>query len=112
MPVSDGSVLDDLDSPQLLIDLDQLDANLARMQRGCRERGLALCVHFKSLKCGSLARYLAARGVERFLCAKLNEAEVLADAGIAEGRRGSKDMLEVWNKKAGRGGARRPAKAK
>ena len=84
MPVSDGSVLDDLDSPQLLIDLDQLDANLARMQRGCRERGLALRVHFKSLKCGSLARYLAARGAKRFLCAKLNEAEVLADAGITD----------------------------
>jgi D-serine deaminase-like pyridoxal phosphate-dependent protein len=43
-----------------------------------------LRVHFKSLKCGSLARYLAGRGVSRFLCAKLNEAEVLADAGIGD----------------------------
>jgi D-serine deaminase-like pyridoxal phosphate-dependent protein len=41
-------------------------------------------IHFKSLKCARLARYLAARGVECFLCAKLNEAEVLADAGIRD----------------------------
>jgi D-serine deaminase-like pyridoxal phosphate-dependent protein len=84
MPVPHSSPLDDLDSPQLLIELDQLDANLARMQQGCRERGLALRVHFKSLKCGSLAQYLAAHGVERFLCAKLNEAEVLIDAGLTD----------------------------
>ncbi|MCS7047182.1 MAG: DSD1 family PLP-dependent enzyme, partial [Gemmataceae bacterium] len=36
------------------------------------------------LKCAVLARYLAARGLPTFLCAKLNEAEVLADAGIAD----------------------------
>jgi D-serine deaminase-like pyridoxal phosphate-dependent protein len=54
------------------------------MQRFCCERRLELRVHFKSLKCGGLARHLAARGVQRFLCAKLNEAEVLAGAGIGD----------------------------
>jgi D-serine deaminase-like pyridoxal phosphate-dependent protein len=73
-----------LDTPQLLIDLDVLDANLARMQAACRERGVHLRVHFKSLKCAGLATYLAAKGVDGFLCAKLNEAEVLADAGISD----------------------------
>ena len=77
-----GQPLDALDSPQLLLDLDTLDANLRTMQDACRQRGLALRVHFKSLKCGGLAKYLTSRGVQRFLCAKLNEAEVLADAGI------------------------------
>lgn len=76
--------LDSLDTPQLLIDLDTLDANLARMQAACRERGVHLRVHFKSLKCGGLARYLTAKGVDGFLCAKLNEAEVLADAGVTD----------------------------
>ncbi|HZT83693.1 MAG TPA: alanine racemase, partial [Gemmataceae bacterium] len=76
--------LDALDTPQLLIDLDTLDANLDRMRTALRGRGVALRVHFKSLKCAGLARYLQARGVERFLCAKLNEAEVLADAGIRD----------------------------
>ena len=73
-----------LDTPQALIDLDVADANLRRMVEGCRQRGVHLRVHFKSLKCAGLARYLAERGVKSFLCAKLNEAEVLADAGLTD----------------------------
>jgi D-serine deaminase-like pyridoxal phosphate-dependent protein len=79
-----GQTPDALDSPQLLLDLDVLDANLGRMQAACRQHGVALRVHFKSLKCGGLARYLMARGVGSFLCAKVNEAEVLADAGVTD----------------------------
>jgi D-serine deaminase-like pyridoxal phosphate-dependent protein len=52
------------------------------MCQACQERSVALRVHFKSLKCSGLARYLRQAGVMAFLCAKLNEAEVLADAGI------------------------------
>jgi D-serine deaminase-like pyridoxal phosphate-dependent protein len=84
MSIAVGSALDLLDTPQLLLDLDQVDANLALLQHACTQRQVDLRVHFKSLKCGGLARYLAARGVGRFLCAKLNEAEVLVDAGIRD----------------------------
>src|SRR3712207_5295833 len=76
--------LADLDTPQLLLDLDVLDRNLAHMQDACRRHGKDLRVHFKSLKCGGLARYLKERGAAAFLCAKLNEAEVLADAGVTD----------------------------
>src|SRR5437868_1932722 len=76
--------LADLDTPQLLIDLDLLDANLARMRQLFAGHPLDLRVHFKSLKCGSLASYLAGKGVTRFICAKLNEGEVLADVGIRD----------------------------
>ncbi len=79
-----GQSFDSLDTPQLLIDLDILDANLAFLQRACERSGKNLRVHFKSLKCGSLARYLAAKGVRGFLCAKLNEAEVLFESGITD----------------------------
>jgi D-serine deaminase-like pyridoxal phosphate-dependent protein len=75
---------DDLDTPQLLIDLDILDDNLARMQAECRENGVELRVHFKSLKCGGLAKYLLRKGVGAFLAAKTNEAEILADAGVTD----------------------------
>jgi 3-hydroxy-D-aspartate aldolase len=84
MPSPMGDSLGNLDSPQLLIDLDVLDANLRRMQNAVRERRVALRIHFKSLKCASLAQYLAQRGAMSFLCAKLNEAEVLADAGVTD----------------------------
>jgi D-serine deaminase-like pyridoxal phosphate-dependent protein len=84
MSAPEGPSLEDLDTPQLLLDLDVLDGNLARMQEACRTHGKDLRVHFKSLKCGGLARYLAGKGVSGFLCAKLNEAEVLADCGIED----------------------------
>jgi D-serine deaminase-like pyridoxal phosphate-dependent protein len=79
-----GQPLEALDSPQLLLDLDVLDANLSRLQEACRQRRVDLRIHFKSLKCGNLARYLQEAGVSRFLCAKVNEAEVLADFGIKD----------------------------
>jgi D-serine deaminase-like pyridoxal phosphate-dependent protein len=84
MPPTPGQPLDALDSPQLLIDMDVLDANLARMRTTLRDRSVVLRVHFKSLKCGGLACYLAEHGVRQFLCAKLNEAEALADAGLRD----------------------------
>lgn len=77
-----GQPLASLDTPQLLIDLDVVDRNLERMFRAGQERGVNVRTHFKSLKCAGLAKYIAARGGKGFLCAKLNEAEVLADAGI------------------------------
>jgi D-serine deaminase-like pyridoxal phosphate-dependent protein len=84
MPVPLGRTPDALDSPQLLLDLDVVDANLRYLLDACSARGIDLRVHFKSLKCGSLARYLSTQGVRRFLCAKLNEAEVLAGAGLTD----------------------------
>src|SRR5437764_3737666 len=84
MPAPIGQTLDALDSPQLLIDLDVVDANLRRMFRAGHERGVAVRVHFKSLKCAGLAKHIAAAGADGFLCAKLNEAEVLADAGLTD----------------------------
>ena len=79
-----GQPLAALDSPQLVIDLDVVDANLRRMLGAFRDRPVAVRVHFKSLKCAGLARYVAAAGAGGFLCAKLNEAEVLADAGLTD----------------------------
>jgi D-serine deaminase-like pyridoxal phosphate-dependent protein len=76
-----GLRLDELDTPALLLDLDTLDRNLAFLQDACRRHRKDLRVHFKSLKCASLAGYLSERGVRSFLCAKLSEAEVLVASG-------------------------------
>ena len=70
----------ELDSPQLIIDLDILDKNLETMVNGLNGKNLR--IHFKSLKCGGLVKYLMGKGHSSFLCAKLNEAEVLADIGV------------------------------
>jgi D-serine deaminase-like pyridoxal phosphate-dependent protein len=79
-----GQPVDVLDSPQLLVDLDVVDANLHRLFAACRERGVAVRVHFKSLKCTGLARHIAATGANGFLAAKLCEAEALIDAGLTD----------------------------
>ncbi len=77
-----GLPLASLDTPQALIDLDLVDANLKAMLAAAKEREVAVRIHFKSLKCGGLAKYLMERGATAFLCAKVNEAETLADAGV------------------------------
>jgi D-serine deaminase-like pyridoxal phosphate-dependent protein len=79
-----GQRLESVDTPQAVIDLDAVDANLRTMLQRLEPLPVDLRVHFKSLKCGGLARYLAGRGVRSFLCAKLNEAEVLVDHGILD----------------------------
>lgn len=84
MPPVTGQSLDQLDTPQLLVDLDIVDTNLQRLFTAARGRGVKVRVHFKSLKCAGLAQYIAERGADGFLCAKLCEAEVLADAGLTD----------------------------
>ncbi len=79
-----GQSIAALDTPQLLIDLDLVDANLERMFAPFRGKRVNVRVHFKSLKCAGLARHIAKTGGNGFLCAKLNEAEVLADAGLTD----------------------------
>jgi D-serine deaminase-like pyridoxal phosphate-dependent protein len=84
MSAAAGQPVDHLDSPQLVIDLDVVDANLRTLFGRLRGRGVAVRVHFKSLKCTGLARHIAAAGGNSFLCAKINEAEALADAGLTD----------------------------
>jgi D-serine deaminase-like pyridoxal phosphate-dependent protein len=79
-----GQPIDQLETPQLLIDLDVVDANCRRLFDALARTQVAVRVHFKSLKCAGLARYLAGRGAQSFLSAKLNEAEVLAAAGLTD----------------------------
>ena len=89
MPVSAsnlviGHEVSSLETPALLIDLDVVDRNIVAMRSQVAARAVQIRTHFKSLKCGSLAAYLAERGFENFMAAKLCEAEVLADAGIRD----------------------------
>ena len=76
--------LESLDSPQLVLDLDVIDQNVERLLAPLRGRPIDVRVHFKSLKCSGLARYLGRHGLTRFLAAKLNEADILVGAGIID----------------------------
>ena len=74
--------IDDLDTPAVLIDLDQVEANLRRAQNYADAHGLKLRPHIKTHKIPELARRQLELGAVGITCQKLGEAEVMADAGI------------------------------
>lgn len=71
-----------LDTPALVVDLDVLDANIERIAATCRENGIGWRPHAKAHKTPEIAQRLMAAGAIGITCAKLGEAEVMADAGI------------------------------
>jgi D-serine deaminase-like pyridoxal phosphate-dependent protein len=71
-----------LDTPCLLVDLDALEGNLQLMSSYFATRHAKLRPHFKSHKCTTLAKMQLAAGAIGITCAKLGEAEALANAGI------------------------------
>jgi len=71
-----------VDTPALLLDADALTANIQRMTDFFRDRPCKLRPHFKSHKCTAIAKLQMSAGAVGITCAKLGEAEVVADAGI------------------------------
>ena len=76
------TTLDDLDTPALLIDLDALEANLAEMAAVAAKASVRLRPHTKTHKSPEIARMQVEAGAAGITCAKLGEAEVMADAGL------------------------------
>ncbi|MFO1048607.1 MAG: D-TA family PLP-dependent enzyme [Geminicoccaceae bacterium] len=74
--------IDDLDTPAVLIDLDQVEANLRRAQDYADAHKLKLRPHIKTHKIPELARRQLELGAVGITCQKLGEAEVMVDAGI------------------------------
>ena len=70
---------------RLLLDRSASDRNLRKMADFFRGRKCQLRPHFKNHKCVTLARrQLAAGSAVGMTCAKLGEAEVLADGGVSD----------------------------
>lgn len=72
----------DLPTPALLLDLDVLEANLARMQARCDALGVALRPHAKTHKSAEVARRQRALGARGLTVSTLSEARYFADAGF------------------------------
>jgi D-serine deaminase-like pyridoxal phosphate-dependent protein len=68
----------------LLLGTDALEANLYLMASYFTARPCKLRPHFKSHKCTQIARLQMQAGAVGITCAKLGEAEVVADAGIRQ----------------------------
>lgn len=72
----------DLSTPAVVVDLDVLERNVARMAARARESGVRLRPHAKTHKCPEIARMQRAAGAWGLSVAKVGEAEVFADAGF------------------------------
>src|SRR5213075_1151534 len=73
-----------LDTPALLVDLDLMEANMARIAAACRADGVGWRPHSKAHKTPEIARMQLAAGAIGITCAKVGEAEVMAAAGIRD----------------------------
>lgn len=80
----------DLDTPVVVIDLDRVEANLARAQAYADKHGLRLRPHVKTHKLPVLARRQVELGAVGITCQKLGEAEAMADGGL-------RDILITYN---------------
>ena len=74
-----------LNTPALVIDLDALGRNIARMADFARTRGLELRPHAKTHKSPDIAKRQIEAGAVGICCAKIGEAEALADHGVISG---------------------------
>jgi D-serine deaminase-like pyridoxal phosphate-dependent protein len=78
-----SSLVDQItDTPELVVDLDVVRANVRRSGALAREAGVALRPHVKTHKLPEIARMQVENGAVGIQVAKLGEAEVMAAAGI------------------------------
>ncbi len=75
-------VLNDLPTPQVLIDHQRLRRNIDRTQTLANQAGQSLRPHSKTHKSPVIAKWQLERGAAGICCAKVGEAEVMAAAGV------------------------------
>src|ERR1041385_6029729 len=85
------TLVEELDTPAVVIDLDIVAANIARAQAVLSAHGLDNRPHIKTHKIPALARMQMDAGAVGITCQKLGEVEVMADAGVAD------DILLTYN---------------
>ena len=81
----------ELDTPAVVIDLDIVEANIRRAQETLASHGLANRPHIKTHKIPALAKLQMDAGAVGITCQKLGEVEVMADAQVAD------DILLTYN---------------
>lgn len=74
----------EIPTPAVLVESSTLTRNLSRMQSAANARGVRLRPHAKTHKSPRIAAMQIERGAVGICCAKLGEAEVFADHGVAD----------------------------
>jgi D-serine deaminase-like pyridoxal phosphate-dependent protein len=79
-----GVALRELDTPALLLDLDAFERNVQKMASFFADKSAALRPHAKTHKCPQVALRQLETGAIGITCAKVGEAEVMAQAGVRD----------------------------
>ena len=74
----------ELDTPALLVDLDRVERNIAEMAAFFHGHGVGWRPHTKGQKVPEIAHMEIEAGALGITCAKLGEAEVMAEAGVGD----------------------------
>src|SRR4051812_30663715 len=85
------TLVSELDTPAVVIDLDIVEANIKRAQDILAGHGLNNRPHIKTHKIPALAKKQIEAGAIGITCQKLGEVEVMADAGVTD------DILLTYN---------------
>ena len=76
--------IEDLDTPVLTVDAAAFERNIARMSALAADAGIACRPHAKAHKSPHVAKLQMAAGAVGVCCARLGEAEVMAEAGVED----------------------------
>lgn len=79
-----GAFFLELDTPSLLLDLDLLKTNIAKMTQFMEGQPCDLRPHSKTHKCPTIAKMQIESGAIGICCQKLGEAEIMAEHGIMD----------------------------
>ena len=74
--------VEQVDTPAVVVDLDRVEANIARLQRYLDVHSITNRPHIKTHKIPAIARRQIDAGAAGITCQKVSEAEVMVDAGI------------------------------
>jgi D-serine deaminase-like pyridoxal phosphate-dependent protein len=69
-------------TPAVVIDLDRVERNIARVQAACDAAGVANRPHIKTHKIPDIAKMQRDAGAAGITCQKIGEAEVMSEAGL------------------------------
>jgi D-serine deaminase-like pyridoxal phosphate-dependent protein len=83
-PAVVGAPVNEIDTPQLILELDAFERNLATMTNAVRGSGARLRPHAKSHKCPEIAKRQLKAGAIGICCQKVSEAEAFVEAGVRD----------------------------
>ena len=84
IPAKPGMDEAEIQTPCLIVDMDQLERNLDKMQADADAMGVRLRVHGKMHKSADIAKMQIERGACGICCQKVSEAEAFAREGIRD----------------------------